>query len=104
MAVATVTTFQIRPGRNQEFMAQVAEARKLHERLGGRVRVWLATFAGPNAGQAIYVIEHADLAAYAGFSQKMEADPGWQAFAAKVFSADPTGALVGQSFVTEVAQ
>ena len=102
MAVATVTTFQVRPGRNVEFMAQVAEGKKNHERLGGRVRVWMSTFAGPNAGQAIYVIEHKDLAAYASFSQKMEADPAWQAFVAKVFTGDPTGTLVGQSLVTEV--
>ena len=102
MAVATVTTFEIRPGRNEEFNKQVAEAKKLHERLGGRVRVWAATLAGPNAGQVIYVIEHNDLAAFASFSQKMQADSAWLAFAAKVFTADPTGTMVGGSLVTEV--
>lgn len=101
MTVATVTGFQINPGRNQDFMSLVAEAKKIHERLGGKVRVWTATAAGPNTGNVTYVIEYANLAGYAAFSEKLQADKEWQAFAAKAFSANPTSRVLGMSLVTE---
>ena len=101
MAVAQVTQFQISPGRNQEFNAQVAEAKGHHERLGGRVRVWQATVAGPNTGLVSYVVEHKDMAAFAAFSDKMGTDAQWLAFVAKIFTANPTGTLVSSALATE---
>jgi hypothetical protein len=102
VAVAQVIQFRINPGRNQEFNAQVAEAKKLQERLGGRVRVWQATAAGPNTGLVSYVIEHPDLAAFAAFSDKLNADSQWQAFVAKVFTANPSGTLISAALVNEI--
>ena len=102
MAVAQVFQFRIRPGRNQEFNAQVAEAKKIQERLGGRVRVWQATAAGPNTGLVSYVVEHQNLAAFAGFSDKLQADSEWQAFVAKVFTADPSGNIISAVLANEM--
>ena len=102
MAVATITQFRINPGRNADFNAQVAEAKGHHERLGGRVRVWQATAAGPNTGVVSYVIEHKDLAAFAAFSDKVATDAQWLAFAAKVFTANPSGTLVSGVLATEI--
>lgn len=103
MAVAQVFQFRIVQGKNQEFAAQVAEAKKLQERHGGRVRVWQGTMAGPNTGLVSYVIEHDDMAAFAGFAQKLGADSEWLAFAAKTLqSANPTGALISAALANEI--
>jgi hypothetical protein len=101
VAVATVATFQVLPGKNQQFQANVAEGKKLHERLGGRVRVWQATIAGENSNSVLYVIEHDDLAAFANFTQKAAADSEVQAFTAKI-QANPSATWVSSSLVTEV--
>ena len=102
MAVAQVFQFRINPGRNQEFNAQVAEGKKHQERLGGRVRVWQATAAGPNTGLVSYVIEHKDLAAFASFVDKLNADAEWLAFAAKIFTANPSGTLMSAVLANEI--
>ncbi len=39
MAVATVSIWRPNPGRFQDFLGAVTQARKIHERLGGKVRV-----------------------------------------------------------------
>lgn len=102
MAVAQVTQFRISPGKNQEFTAQVAEAKGHHERLGARVRVWQATAAGPNSGIVSYVVEHQDLAAFAAFSDKLGKDAQWLAFVAKVFTANPSGTLTSSALANEI--
>ena len=102
MAVAQIAQFRINPGKNQEFNAQVAEAKGHHERLGGRVRVWQATAAGPNTGVVSYVIEHKDMAAFAAFSDKVATDAQWLAFAAKTFTANPSGTLISGALATEI--
>ena len=102
MAVAQVFQFRINPGRNQEFNAQVAEAKGHAERLGARVRVWQATMAGPNTGLVSYVIEHKDMAAFATFADKLAADSGWQAFVAKIFTANPTATAISAALANEV--
>lgn len=103
MAAMTLTAWKVTPGKQQEFLATIAEAKAIHERLGGRVRVWLATGAGPNAGNIWYVIEHDDLAAYASFTQQLQADPEWQTCWAGLQSADPCATLLGNSLATEFA-
>ncbi len=103
MAVAQVVQFRIVPGRNEEFAKNVAAGKKIHERLGGRVRVWTALIAGPNTGIVSYVIEHDDLAAFADFSAKLTADPEWVEFTAKVLGrADPAGLVQGATLANEI--
>ena len=49
MAVVAVFSWKVKPGRMQEFRGRVAEAQKIHERLGARVRVLLPQYSGePN--------------------------------------------------------
>ena len=102
MAVAQVAQFRITQGKAVEFNAQVAEAKKIQERLGGRVRVWQATAAGPNTGLVSYVIEHKDMAAFAAFSDKVATDAQWLAFTAKIFTANPSGTLISGALATEI--
>lgn len=103
MAVATVTRFQINPGKGPDFMALVVEAKRIHERLGGKVRVWNATIAGPDSGTVSYVIEYTDMAAYASFTEKLTADAEWQKFVPKAFSANPAGRALSAALITEAA-
>ena len=43
-AVATVSTWRPRDGKLQDFFASVATAKKIHEHLGAKVRVWQTAF------------------------------------------------------------
>ena len=101
MAVLLASTFRAIPGRNKEFLADIAEAKKHHERLGGSVRTWSATIAGEASNNVVYGIEHADIVAYANFSQKVAADADFQAFTQKI-GANPSGTRVSTSLLTEI--
>jgi len=103
MALAQVAQFRIVPGRNQEFIANVATGKKIHERLGAQVRVWTALVAGPNSGMVSYVIEHKDWASYASFNEKLATDAEWQQFVGSVLQrADPSGLFQGAVLANEI--
>ena len=101
MAVLVVATFRALPGKNREFLDDIAEAKKHHERLGGSVRTWSATIAGENSNNVVYGIEHADIVAYANFTQKVAADADFLAFTQKI-GANPSGTRVSTSLLTEI--
>lgn len=73
MSIASVYQYQVAAGRMQEVMKAAAEAKKLHESLGARVRVWRASFAGPNAGLVSYVSEFDDYRAFQDFIDGLQA-------------------------------
>ncbi|MDP3766735.1 MAG: NIPSNAP family protein [Dehalococcoidia bacterium] len=103
MALAQVAQFRITPGKAQEFAANVAAAKKIHERLGAQVRVWNAIVGGPNSGIVSYVMEHKDWASFASFNEKLAADSEWQQFAANVLQrADPSGQFQGAVLANEM--
>ncbi len=79
MAVVNVTVWRPQDGRAAEFLGQVAQAKKIHERLGGRVRVLQASI-GPNPFTVHYVVEHDDERAFGEFMGKMASDQEWQSF------------------------
>ena len=102
MAAIQVVNWRVRPGRKQEFAALVAEAKAFHERLGGRVRVFQATFAGENANNFTYVIEHVDMSALGKFAEELQTESEWQALIAKAFTTDPTGTLLSNSIANAI--
>ncbi len=80
MAVVAVFSWKVKPGRMQEFRGRVAEAQKIHERLGARVRVLLPQYSGePNVA---YLLEHDSMTAHGTFSDKLQSDSEWQALTA----------------------
>ena len=101
MAIRVATRFRIIAGKNQEFLSQVAEGRKIHERVGGKVRVWQATLTGESTGNIAYIIEHNDISAYADFTQKLQGDAEWQAFVAKITD-NPTATILSQGMANEI--
>ncbi len=103
MAVAVVTQWQVVQGRRAQFITEAGEAKPIHERLGGRVRMYGATLAGANTGMLTYVLEFDDLPAYAAFSQKLLADTAWLTLVARsIGSADPSARAVSQSLLSEI--
>jgi NIPSNAP len=103
MAVCSVTILHVNPGRLQDFLANIAAAKAIHERVGAKVRIWQATAAGTQAGSVAYVIEHDDLAAYARFTQQLQADADWQAFQAnEILGRDPAATRTSFSLFSEI--
>ena len=102
MAVRSVAIWQPSPGKAGAFLAICTQAKAIHERLGGKVRVSQLTFAGPNAGQIVYSIEHADMTALAKFGEKLSADTAWQTLWSGSQTADPAATLQSHSVLGDV--
>ncbi len=104
MAVISVHIWRVKPGRLQEVLGYVAEARKIHERLGGRVRTWQPIIGG-EPDTFSYVVQFEDIAAYGNFSSKLLADGEWQSFMQRVVgNADPSAELVSSSLLQPLEQ
>ena len=103
MAVTSLTLWAVRPGKAAEFAANVAQAKAIHTRLGGTVRVRQILFGGPSSHQFAYSIEVADMTAFAKFSDGMASDAEWQKFWMGVSAQpDPSATLVSQSLAQDV--
>ncbi len=98
-AIASISMWRPRDGKLQDFMARVATAKKIHERLGGKVRVWQSAFGGQPMALG-YVIEHGSWKAFGDFGQKLEADSEWQKFWADALL-HPSADLLQNNVVTE---
>lgn len=71
MAVATVSTHRITPGKRAEGLKAFAEAKKLSLELGAKdVRIQVQLY-GPEGGIVAYVTEHEDLAAVEAHGRKL---------------------------------
>ncbi len=93
MAVVSVFSWKIKPGRTQEVHAIVAQARKIHERLGARVRVLLPQYSAEPANLA-YLLEHDDMTAHGTFNDKLQSDQEWQAIFTQIqTNTDPSAEL-----------
>ena len=102
MAVTSVTIWATRPGRAIDFVASAAQAKAIHERLGGKVRLMQITFGGPTSQQFVYTVEVPDMTAFAAFSDKMNGDAEWNTFWTAANNPDPTATLVSQSLLTDL--
>jgi hypothetical protein len=103
MAVAVVSQFRVTQGRRDEFIKEAGVAKSLHEKLGGRVRMYNSSLAGPNTGIITYVNEFDDHAAYAAYTLKAQADQELQTFLARALGgANPAATYVSQSMLVEI--
>ena len=73
MKVINTTQWKIHAGSLPEFLTSAGEYKKVHERLGGHVRMWVP-LSGGQPGTVLYVIEHEDIAAYGAFMKKLTTD------------------------------
>ncbi len=103
MAILQSSVFRVRPGKTQEFVADVATAKRILERLGARVRV-VNQIVGTNAPCTAFITESADWKAYGEFSAKIETDSEWQKFYSKAALDNPNPAadLIATGLSTDV--
>ncbi len=103
MAVLATTVWKVRAGKAQDYLANVASAKKILERLGGRARL-VNQAIGTNAPCFIFIIESADWKAYGELQTKMQTDSEWQGFFSKAISnnANPSADLIGTGLSTDV--
>jgi hypothetical protein len=99
-AIASISLWRPRDGKLQDFMARVATAKKIHERIGGTVRVWQSQFGGQPLSVG-YVIETESWEAFGQFGAKLEQDSEWQQFWTDALQ-NSSGDLLENSVVTEI--
>ncbi len=64
------------------YLQQLDKGREILKKLGvtQQIRVWQATFAGPNAGSVVAAIEYPSMTAFAEADSKTRADKDYQAW------------------------
>jgi ABC-type sugar transport system substrate-binding protein len=64
------------------YLQQLEKGKEIMKKLGitQQIRVWQATFAGPNAGSVVAAIEYPNMAALADADTKTHADKDYQAW------------------------
>ena len=64
------------------YLQQLEKGKEIMKKLGitQQIRVWQATFAGPNAGSVVAAIEYPSMAAFAEADAKTRADKDYQAW------------------------
>jgi hypothetical protein len=98
-AVTMVSIWKPRDGRIPEFTTNLAKAKKIQERLGGRVRVWQSNFGGQPL-TFIYTIEVGSWKAFGEFGEKLQSDPEWQKFWTEA-AAKPSADQLQSSVISE---
>ncbi len=96
MAVVSVFAWAVKPGRTQEVLGIVAQAKKIHERLGAQVRVLLPQYSSEPANLT-YILEHDSMTAHGEFSDKLQSDQEWQAIFAQIQTNTDPSAVLSQS-------
>ena len=103
MTVLLHATWKIRPGRLAETLAVLPGGATLIQKHGGASRSYVATIGG-QPQSLVVTVECADLAAYAKYSDSLNADPDWQRFLADhVLGADAKVELLSTALLTQVA-
>jgi hypothetical protein len=101
-AVLVVNVWRARPGRFQDFLAVCTRARKIHHRLGAKVRVFNAQFGG-GPFTTLYTTEHADSNAFGAFGAKLETDAEWLGLVNEwLANRDPSADLIESRVNVEV--
>ncbi len=103
MTVRNVTMWEPLPGKGQATIENMAAATKISTRLGGTVTARQTLVGGPESQRLNLAIIHADMKAYAAFSQKLQADTEWQSFLQTVIaSPTPNARLVNNILAVNV--
>ena len=79
-SVLVGTGVRVKPGKLDEYLSRISASRSISERLGmgGRLRVWQSTLAGPGTGAVFIGVEYPDLSAYVSSQAKLDGDAEWQ--------------------------
>ena len=94
MAIASISSWRVQPARRSEFIRALADARRFHEKYGGRVRIWNNSVAGETVGIVEYWIEHDDFEAYGRFSASLASDREYEQWFAKFTGDTASGHVI----------
>ena len=100
MAVLATTTWKVHPGKMQDFIAHVTEAKNMIEHHGAKLRL-MARTTGTDAPCHITAIETADWRAFGEHQAKMQGDPAWLAFLQKI-GKEPAAVAIATGLSVEV--
>jgi hypothetical protein len=102
MAMLSVVTARIKPGRMDEFVNDVKELKKTEERVATNLRgmrLFVAQVSGRNTGLVSLMFEYADLASWGStLDAELSEDPAFQAVA----GADDAFEVLDQSLYVEI--
>ena len=102
MSILQTTQWRVTPGRGADFIALAGEAKKIHERLGGRATLINWTNAGSSTGTFSYGLLFPDFATWGRFADAAAADAEWLAFSQKnLGTATPVAKLVSQGTASD---
>lgn len=103
MATRQVIQWEPNPGRGGDLIANMAEAKKIHERAGLRVRAWQGLALGVGGPRISYVLESDNLASFLRSLDKVRKDPAWHAFSQRVLqSPAPSAQQISSVVATEI--
>ncbi len=92
LGVILALQWSVKPGRLDDFVANVMASMAHIERMGGRPRP-LQSVVGAHPMTTLYTTAFEDLDAYAAYADKVGTDPEWQAFWADLMK-DPSGDVI----------
>ena len=98
MPIGTLSMLHPVPGRLDDFISRLGEAKKIMERNGAKVS-FHRMIAGSDDG-VLFVSEVADWDAYAKCAKKMEADKDWEALDRKSAD-DPVAQMASTGILQE---
>ena len=99
MPIGTLSMMRPVPGRLDDFISRLGEAKKIMERNGAKVS-FHRMVAGSEPEGVLYVSEVADWDAYAKCAKKMEADKDWEALDRKSAD-DPAAQMISGGILQE---
>jgi hypothetical protein len=104
MAVIQTTLWDAAAGRTAEAVAHMAQAKRIHQRLGGKVRALQIQLGGTTAQRLVYSLHYENMSAYASMGAALAADSEWIMFQQTVLgSPSPSATLVSNALSREIA-
>jgi hypothetical protein len=102
MAVLSMITIRVKPGRTEEFLGLVRELGEIEARVGANLRsmrLFESLVGGAEPGQLALLFEYDDLASWGA---TVDAERKDESFNAQVGSADDPAETVGQTLFVEI--
>ena len=99
MTIARVVSVRVLPGRLDDFINRLGEAKKILESHGSNVTFY-RTLAGPEPDAVLIVSTVDDWPQFAEVSAKVQADATWQAFERQLAN-DPVVERLGTSMIQD---
>lgn len=105
MGIASLVTYRVKPGRMDDFLANIGEAKQVVEGLAENlqsIRAFRAAVAGPDTGRVHIEFTYGDMSDWGETYMREESDPDFNAMVARGMGPDSPAELVGRGIQTEI--